>query len=469
MSGRSDTAAFEKMIDGDRIERQLKTGAEASPAQAREVLAKARKMKGLEAEEVAVLLQTRSPEVINEIYHAAYEVKQAIYGKRLVLFAPLYVSNLCHNDCQYCAFRVKNKEIKRRALTQEEIRNEVLLLERMGHKRVLVVAGESYPEQEGLNYIFKTIETVYATREGKGEIRRVNVNIAPLTVNEFKALKATGIGTYQLFQETYHLPTYKSVHMAGPKRDYGWRVSAIGRAFEGGINDVGIGVLFGLYDFRWEVLAMLQHIRRLEKDYGVGPHTISVPRLEPATGSTIASDPPYPVSDDDFKRIVAVLRLAVPYTGIIMSTRETAKMRAETFALGVSQISAGSHTNPGGYSEDDATPQFEIGDHRNLDEVIYDVVKLGYIPSFCTGCYRLGRTGQDFMDLAKPGLIKKFCLRNAILTFKEYLEDYATPATREAGLLAIEENLKDVATEQLRQEVRERMARIEKGERDLFF
>jgi len=459
---------FERLINGEQIQQDLDLGADASPEAAAAVLVKARELKGLNASEAAILLQCRDAAVTEEMFQTARKVKEEIYGKRLVLFAPLYISNLCHNDCLYCAFRVKNKEIKRRALSQAEIRDEILLLERMGHKRVLVVAGESYPE-EGLEYIFKTIATIYATKEGRGEIRRVNANIAPLSLPEFRDLKATGIGTYQLFQETYHPTTYKTMHLSGTKRNYGWRISAIGRAFEAGINDVGIGVLFGLYDFRWEVLAMLQHIRLLERQYGMGPHTISVPRLEPAAGSEVASNPPYPVSDLDFKKIVAILRLAVPYTGIIMSTRETAKMRAETFALGVSQISAGSRTDPGGYSAGDATPQFQVGDHRCLDEVIYDVVGMGYIPSFCTGCYRLGRTGQDFMDLAKPGLIKRFCLRNAVLTFKEYLEDYASPETKTAGLAAIEENLKDVENEELRQEVRERMARIEKGERDLYF
>jgi 2-iminoacetate synthase len=423
----------------------------------------------LNSGEVATLLQCNEPTVLEEMFHAAREVKESIYGNRLVLFSPLYISNLCQNDCQYCAFRVRNKEIQRRALTQEEITEEVRHLVRTGHKRILLVAGEAYP-QEGLDYIFKSIATIYGIREGKGEIRRVNVNIAPLTVEEFRELKASKIGTYQLFQETYHLPTYQQMHLRGPKADYHWRLHAIGRAFEGGIDDVGIGVLFGLFDFRFEVLAMIQHIRHLEKTYGVGPHTISVPRLEPADGSEIAANPPYPVADEDFKKIVAILRLAVPYTGIIMSTRETAKMRAETFALGVSQISAGSRTNPGGYSEGDRSgAQFQLGDHRSLDEVILDIVRMGYIPSFCTGCYRLGRTGEDFMDLAKPGLIKQFCLPNAILTFKEYLEDYATPETRVAGFALIEKSIGEIPSTQRRDETKKRLGKIEQGERDLYF
>jgi 2-iminoacetate synthase len=463
-----ETGMF-SILDEETIQRQLGNTASPGADRAREVIAKAKELKGLDVGEVAVLLQCNDPTVLEEIFHAAREVKEAIYGNRLVLFAPLYISNLCQNDCQYCAFRVRNQNIRRRALTQEEIAEEVRYLVQTGHKRILLVAGEAYP-REGLDYIFKSIETIYGIQEGKGCIRRVNVNIAPLTVEEFRKLKASRIGTYQLFQETYHLPTYQAMHVSGPKADYHWRLSGIGRAFEGGIDDVGIGVLFGLYDFRFEVLALLQHIRHLERTYGIGPHTISVPRLEPADGSEIATHPPYPVSDIDFKKIVAILRLAVPYTGIIMSTRETAKRRAETFALGVSQISAGSRANPGGYAEDKATgAQFQLGDHRSLDEVISDVVRMGYIPSFCTGCYRLGRTGEDFMALAKPGLIKQFCLPNAILTFKEYLEDYASPKTRQDGLTLIEKNLDEIPTPGRRAEARNRLTQIEQGERDLYF
>jgi len=457
------------LIHEREIEENLEMAARSGVDQVREVIAKAKELKGLDNKDVATLLQCRDPVVLEEMFHAAREVKEAIYGNRLVLFAPLYISNLCHNDCQYCAFRVRNKNIKRRALTQEEITEEIRHLERTGHKRVLLVAGESYP-QEGFEYILNAIQTIYETREGRGEIRRVNVNIAPLTVDEFRKLKDAKIGTYQLFQETYQLSTYKKMHLSGPKADYHWRLSAIGRAFEARIDDVGIGVLFGLYDFRFEILALLQHIRHLEKVYGIGPHTISVPRLEPADGSDIASNPPYPVSDADFKKIVAILRLAVPYTGIIMSTRETAKMRAETFALGVSQISAGSRTNPGGYSNGEPSgAQFQLGDHRNLDEVIFDIVGMGYVPSFCTACYRKGRTGEDFMDLAKPGLIKHFCLPNALMTFKEYLEDYATPETRMAGLDLIEKNIGEIPTAERQLETKDRLVKIEQGKRDLYF
>ncbi|MBI5119152.1 [FeFe] hydrogenase H-cluster radical SAM maturase HydG [Candidatus Poribacteria bacterium] len=456
-------------IDEGIIRSHLESAGRAKVDRTKEVIEKARRLKGLDLADVAVLLQCNDPALMEEMFHTAREVKESIYGKRLVLFAPLYISNLCRNNCAYCAFRSTNKNVRRRALTQGKIADEVRYLERTGHKRILLVAGESYPA-EGIEYIYKSVATIYSTREGKGEIRRVNVNIAPLTVREFRELKACKIGTYQLFQETYHEPTYKQLHMGGPKSDYYWRLTAPGRAFEAGINDVGIGVLFGLYDFRFEILALLQHIRELERIYGVGPHTISVPRLEPADGSYVSEHPPFPVADRDFKKIVAILRLAVPYTGIIMTTRETAKLRAETFALGVSQISAGSRTSPGGYTEgESATAQFQLGDHRSVDEIILDLVRMGYIPSFCTACYRLGRTGEDFMDLAKPGLIKRFCLPNAIMTFKEYVEDYATPSTRNAGLDAIQKHLADIPSAERRRETEERLRRIEKGERDLYF
>jgi 2-iminoacetate synthase len=434
------------MINETLIQDTLEKAEKADAVHVRQILSKALEMKGLNAGDIAVLSGISDPELLAELFETAKKVKDSIYGRRLVLFAPLYISNLCKNECLYCAFRVRNKEVKRRALSQKEIAREIEILVQQGHKRVLVVAGESYPT-EGFKYVLDTIKTVYATRVGKGEVRRVNVNIAPLTLEEFKQLKDTNIGTYQLFQETYHKGTYKNVHLAGKKTDFDWRVTAMDRAMEAGINDVGIGVLFGLCDWRFELLAMMQHIGHLEEKFGVGPHTISVPRLEPATGSDMASHPPKPVSDIDFRKIVAILRLAVPYTGIIMSTRETPNMRRETFAMGVSQISAGSRTNPGGYAEGEAVEdeaQFSLGDHRELDEVIYDAATLGYIPSFCTGCYRLGRTGQDFMDLAKPGLIKEHCDPNALSTFLEYLLDYGTPKTRAVGEALIEKVLSEM-------------------------
>jgi 2-iminoacetate synthase len=454
-------------IDEGRILGSLGAAADKDAGHVREVLGKARELGGLEMQDVAVLSSVSDPELLGELFAAARDVKDAIYGARLVLFAPLYVSNMCSNDCLYCAFRVRNKELKRRALTQDEIRHEVELLVDEGHKRILLVAGESYPTQ-GFQYVLDSVATIYDVKRGNGEIRRVNVNVAPLSVDEFRALKTTGIGTYQVFQETYHRETYKAVHVGGKKRDYDWRVTAMHRAMESGIDDVGIGVLFGLSDWRFELLAMLQHIRELERAFGVGPHTISMPRLEPALGSDMASNPPQPVSDIDFRKIVAILRLAVPYTGMIMSTRETANLRRETFALGVSQISAGSRTNPGGYAEDEQfdTAQFQLGDHRRLDEVIRDVAELGYIPSFCTACYRLGRTGMDFMDLAKPGDIKHHCDPNALSTFLEYLEDYGSTATREAGETLIAE--KTAAMDPVRRAHTEAMLdKVRAGRRDV--
>ncbi|MCK9521551.1 MAG: [FeFe] hydrogenase H-cluster radical SAM maturase HydG [Proteobacteria bacterium] len=456
-------------IDDGAIARAIANAATPSESQIAEIIAKGRTLNGLSREDVAVLLNVHAPEHLSQLFEAARYVKETIYGKRLVIFSPLYISNLCQNECTYCAFRVRNKSIARRALTQPEIESEVQELLRQGHKRILLVAGESYPKQ-GFQYVLDAIHTIYEARADGANIRRVNVNVAPLSVEEFKNLAQAKIGTYQLFQETYHRDTYKSVHIRGQKADYDYRLSAIDRAMTAGIEDVGIGVLFGLSDYRYEILAMLAHIQHLEDRFGVGPHTISVPRLEPASGSEIATHPPQPVSDLDFQKIVAILRLAVPYTGIIMSTRETAHIRRETFALGVSQISAGSRTTPGGYANDspeEVGAQFSLGDHRSLDEVIRDVASLGYIPSFCTGCYRLGRVGQDFMDLARPGDIKHHCDPNAFSTFLEYLLDYAAETTRQQGLESIEKSLATLEPEPRR--ISERlMEQVRQGKRDVF-
>ncbi|MCE9615899.1 MAG: [FeFe] hydrogenase H-cluster radical SAM maturase HydG [Lentisphaerae bacterium] len=427
-------AAPARFIDEAGIAATLAATGDADPVRVREILARARALKGLEADDVAVLMNVTHPALMAELFETARWVKETIYGNRLVLFAPLYISNLCGNECTYCAFRVGNTELTRRALTQEEIAREARALIDQGHKRLLVVAGEAYPA-EGFDYVLRSIETIYQTRGARGEIRRVNVNVAPLSVADFRRLKAVGIGTYQIFQETYHRQTYARVHRCGPKRDYDWRITAPDRAMEAGIDDLGVGILFGLYHWKFEMLALLQHIRHLERTFGVGPHTISVPRMEPAVGSPLAAQPPQPVSDADFQKLVAILRLAVPYTGIIMSTRENAETRRATFALGVSQISAGSRCDPGGYTGGDGRQleQFQLGDHRALDEVVRDLASLGYTPSFCTACYRLGRTGADFMDLAKPGLIKLHCAPNALSTCMEYLLDHASPPTRREG------------------------------------
>jgi len=353
-------------------------------------------------------------------------------------------------------------------LMPSEVANETEALINQGHKRVLLVAGETYPKGD-FQYVLDAIKAVYETKSNHGEIRRINVNLAPLDVEDFKRLKDAAIGTYQLFQETYHRDTYKQVHVAGKKADYDWRLSVFDRAMTAGIDDVGMGVLFGLYDWRFEMLALLQHADYLQERFGVGPHTISVPRIEPALGSEIATKPLAAVSDIDFCKLTAILRLAVPYTGIIMSTRENSQIRQQTLALGVSQISAGSRTDPGGYSDANSSDasQFSLGDHRSLDEVVRDVASLGYMPSFCTACYRSGRTGEDFMCLAKHGKIKKICAPNAIATFVEYLNDYATPETKIVGNKLIQAELASM-TNQQRQIAEELLAKMKMGQRDVF-
>jgi 2-iminoacetate synthase len=463
------TASGGAIVDEARIRQAIERGDVRDAGRVRDVLARAVGLGGLEMEDVATLAAVSDPELLGEVFDAARRVKERIYGSRLVLFAPLYASNLCANDCLYCAFRTANEGLRRRALSTEEISREVEILVEQGHRRVLLVAGEAYPE-EGFRYVLEAVGAIYGVKRGSAEIRRVNVNVAPLSVEEFRRLRGAGIGTYQLFQETYHRPTYERVHLRGRKRDYGWRLETMDRAMEAGIDDVGIGVLFGLYDWRFEILALMQHIRHLESRHGVGPHTVSVPRLEPAAGSELASQPYRPVDDVSFRKIVAILRLAVPYTGIILSTRETPHIRRESFALGVSQISAGSRTHPGGYAADrdeSDCSQFQLGDHRPLDEVIRDVARLGYMPSFCTACYRLGRTGEDFMELAKPGEIRLHCAPNGVATFLEYLLDHASPETREAGESLIADELARMEPDERR--VTERLVgAIREGRRDVF-
>lgn len=432
-----------------------------------DILTQARELKGISFTQAAALLNLQDKELLEELFNTAKYIKTQIYGNRLVLFAPLYISNVCFNECLYCAFRASNKELHRKALNQDEIKQEVSVLLKQGHKRILMVAGESYTGA-GLKYVFDSVDSIYQVREGKNNIRRVNVNIAPLTLEEFKELKKHNIGTFQLFQETYHKDTYRKMHISGKKADYEFRLTAMHRAMEAGISDVGIGALLGLYDYKFEVLAMLLHIKDLEAKFGVGPHTISVPRIEPACGSSLSENPPYAVSDEDFKKIIAVLRLAVPYTGIILSTRETPAMRTAAFELGISQLSGGSKTNPGGYEDDSAHEQFTRGDNRSLAQVIEDIVDHGYIPSFCTGCYRLGRVGKDFMDLAKPGLIKAHCLPNAMFTFAEYLYDFAPENLKQKGLALIDKMMKDLPPARAEQ-TKINLAKVAKGERDIYF
>ncbi|MCG0279043.1 MAG: [FeFe] hydrogenase H-cluster radical SAM maturase HydG, partial [Thermanaeromonas sp.] len=408
-------------IPQEEIEGLLEEALKAPSGLAEKIVEKAREAKGLEPYEAAVLLQAKDGALWQDIFTAAGEIKEKIYGKRMVLFAPLYISDYCINNCRYCGYRRDNKFTRRR-LTWEELEREVRILESLGHKRLAVEAGED-PRNCPLEYVVEVIRRIYRITEKNGSIRRVNVNIAATTVDEYRELKKAGIGTYVLFQETYHRPTYEYMHPSGPKADYDWHTTAMDRAMEAGIDDVGLGVLFGLYDYKFEVLGLLYHARHLEKAFGVGPHTISIPRLRPAKGVSLENFP-YLASDEEFKKAVAVIRLAVPYTGIILSTRESPEFRSVLFKLGVSQLSAGSCTGVGGYGRhytqvQEEIPQFEVEDRRHPDEVIRDLCQRGYLPSYCTACYRRGRTGERFMALAKSGQIQNVCQPNAILTFKE--------------------------------------------------
>lgn len=466
----ADTHDF---IDETRIRQDMQRAATPEPKAVQDILAKALEYKGLEPWEAAALLQNQNLEGEEATFQAARQVKRAIYGNRLVLFAPLYISNQCANQCAYCGFNAANTELERRTLSMQELRREVEVLEDLGHKRLLLVYAE-HPKL-GAEWIAETVRTVYdVTSEKSGEIRRVNLNCAPLDVHGFRLLHEVGIGTYQCFQETYHRKTYENVHLKGRKADWLWRLHALHRAQEAGIDDVAQGALFGLYDPVFEVLGLLYHARQLEQDFGVGPHTISFPRLEPAQGAAISSAPPFPTTDRQFKKIVAVLRLAVPYTGLILTTRETAAFRAELIEVGVSQLSAGSRTWPGAYQDpQDDRPevqQFCVGDNRSLDEVIRAIVsEHGYVPSWCTACYRLGRTGEHFMELAKKGFIQQFCLPNALLTFKEYLLDYASAETREIGEAHLRRELDNYADPRRKHLLEDRLARMDSGERDLYF
>jgi len=436
------------------------------------ILNKALKLKGLDIKDTAKLLQVNDNKNINKLLDTASIIKKRIYGNRLVLFAPLYIGNVCSNNCVYCAFRKDNKKLKRLILNQDQIRSEVECLLKEGHKRILMLCGET--DENPLNYVLESIRTSYSAKAGSSSIRRINIEIAPLTVEEFAELKKEKIGTYACFQETYDPVLYKKYHPSGPKADYENRMLVMDRAMQGGIDDVGIGVLFGLADYRFEVLSILEHANHLEKNYGCGPHTVSVPRIEPAFNTPLSKKIPYPVSDDDFKKIIAIIRIALPYTGIILTTRESEKLRDELFKYGVSQISAGSRTNPGSYTKEEekekySESQFSLGDHRSLDEVISKLIEMEYIPSFCTGCYRKGRVGKDFMDLAKPGLIQDFCMPNGIFTFNEYLLDFAKKDTKIKGKDLIGKIINNVKKEKIKIKMQEMIERINNGERDLYF
>lgn len=437
-----------------------------------DILNKALLLKGLDLEDVAKLLTIGDEAMIQKIMDCAHKVKLEIYGKRLVLFAPIYTGNVCCNNCTYCSFRKDNHLIKRKILTMDEIELEVRALLKQGHKRALLICGEN--NKNGTDYMCEAIRRTYAVREhgGRDYIRRINVELAPMEVEDFRKLHNEKIGTYVCFQETYDPVEYKKFHPAGThKADYEYRLTVFDRAQEGGINDVGIGALFGLADYRFEVLAMMEHAKHLEECFGCGPHTVSVPRMEPAIGAPDAEHVPMPVSDEDFKKLVAIIRIALPYTGMILSTREGSKMRNELINYGISQISAGSRTNPGAYAEEEehTGSQFELGDHREMEDVINSFIDEGYIPSFCTGCYRKGRVGEDFMDLAKPGLIKQYCLPNAMFTFKEYLEDFAHEDTKQKGLALIRSMLKDYDQKQLIPKIEDNLEKIGQGQRDIYF
>ena len=439
----------------------------------RAIFAKSKTKEPLTLEETAKLLAIESPEMEKELFETAHELKQSIYGNRIVLFAPLYIGNYCINDCKYCGFRKSLRTTIRKTLSDAELVQEVESLENLGHKRLILVYGESplySPE-----FIAHTVRKVYETKVGKGSIRRVNINAAPLDVEGYKIVKAAGIGTFQVFQETYHKETYKIYHPADTRKgDYLWRLTAMDRAFEGGIDDMGIGALFGLYDWRFEVLGLVAHAIHLKETFGVGPHTISFPRIQPANGLN-REDLPYLVSDQHFKRLVAILRLAVPYTGLIMTARENEAVRNEVMEFGVSQIDSGTKLEIGGYQEKKSEQelnreQFQIGDTRDLDETIRWLMTRDFIPSFCTACYRLGRTGEHFMEYAIPGFIGNFCTPNAILTLAEYLEDYSSPETKAEGYKLIDRELAKMKDDDRKKKVIERLGIIRGSDkRDLYF
>ena len=462
----------EEFISHEEILQTLEEAERESknPARVAEILEKAALLKGLSHREAAILMDCDKPELEEKIYSLAAEIKQRFYGNRIVLFAPLYLSNYCVNGCVYCPYHFKNKSIPRRKLSQEEIAEEVRALISTGHKRLAVEAGED-PVHNPLEYILDSIKTIYSVREGGNSIRRVNVNIAATDVESYRKLKAAGIGTYILFQETYNKEQYQRLHPTGPKSNYAWHTEAMDRAQEGGCDDVGIGVLFGLSGYRYELVGMLMHAEHLEARFGVGPHTISVPRICPADDISV-EDFKDALPDHIFRKLVAVLRVAVPYTGMIISTRESARMREELLHCGISQISGGSRTSVGGYTTPERhneTAQFDVSDTRPLDDVVRWLLENDHIPSFCTACYRAGRTGDRFMSLCKSGKISLCCTPNALMTLKEYLMDYASPETRAAGEKLIERSLNDIPEGKVRDITIRHLEEIAQGARDFRF
>lgn len=455
----------QNILNEKTISELIEKNKNSKPKKISAILKKALGKKGLNLKETACLLGADDKKSTEAIFKAAGTIKREIYGERLVLFAPIYISNFCVNDCRYCAFHRRNSA-QRKKLTMGELKKEVKIIEDMGHKRLLLECGED-PQKNTIDYVINCIKTIYKTKSKNGEIRRVNVNIAATTIENYRKLKNAGIGTYQLFQETYHKKTYEKMHR-GPKANYERQIFAFDRAFRAGINDMGLGVLFGLYDWKFEVLALVSHAQYLEKKFGVGPHTISVPRWQPAE-TTGWNSPPNPVSEKNLLKIIAILRLAVPYTGIIISTREKPEIRNKAFEIGVSQTSAASKTSPGSYGKNDGLSQFSLSDQRTVNEIIESILKQGLLPSFCTACYRLGRTGHEFMDVAKPGKIKNICRPNAILTFKEYLEDYAPKKTKRLGLKIINKYLNQIYDPGAKKETKSRLKIIENGKRNICF
>ena len=468
----ADSAEAEEFINDNEIRETMAFA--SSHKNDREMIGaiidKAAELKGLDHREAAVLMECDDPDLVERIFALAKKIKKALYGNRIVMFAPLYLSDWCINGCVYCPYHAKNRHIPRRKLSQEEIRREVTALQDMGHKRLAIESGED-PVHNPIEYILESIATIYGTHHRNGAIRRVNVNIAATTVDNYRRLKEAGIGTYILFQETYNRKNYEVLHPTGPKSDYAWHTEAMDRAMQGGIDDVGIGVLFGLDTWRYDLVGLLMHAEHLEAVFGVGPHTISVPRICPADDID-TRDFPNAVPDDIFCRIVAVIRLAVPYTGMIISTRESEKVRAKVLELGISQISGGSRTSVGGYADaagQGDTAQFDISDTRTLDEVVGWLIDKGHIPSFCTACYREGRTGDRFMSLVKRGKIADCCQPNALMTLMEYLCDYASPQTREKGLEAIGKEIKGIRSDKVRDLTLKHLKEIEAGRRDFRF
>lgn len=464
-----DDNAMESFISEQEIHGMLES-ANPTRERVREIITKSLSKKRLTMQETAMLVNVTDSQLIEEIKEGARMLKKQVYGKRIVLFAPLYVGNLCINNCEYCGFRAANKDQKRTTLSRPELIREVEMLEEMGQKRLILVYGE-HPKYNA-DFIADSVRTVYQVKKGNGEIRRVNINAAPMDIEGFRTVKESGIGTYQVFQETYHRDAYSKYHTGGLKKDYDWRITSLDRAQEAGIDDVGIGALFGLYDWRFEVLGLIRHVNHLESVYRVGPHTISFPRLKRA--SNVAYDNQWEVSDEDFTRMVAILRLAVPYTGLILTARESARIRDEILEFGVSQIDGGTKIEMKAYTENSEeqdlnAEQFEINDGRSLSEVMEDLIEKDYLPSFCTACYRTGRTGEHFMEFSVPGFIKRYCTPNAILTLSEYLEDYGRNGIKEKGYNLIRKNMNELDDDRFKRKLEERLERVKQGERDLYF